>query len=65
MTKKQRQHAARREAQKAVKAEGEVQRLEILAKHKRELEKARITEQYSKKGGGSSASVNNGHLVWD
>lgn len=65
MTKKQRQNAAKREAQKAAKAEAEAQRLATLAKHKRELEKAKIAEQYSKSGG-SSASVNDkGHLVWD
>ena len=66
MTKKQRQHAARREVQKAAKAEAEAQRLATLAKHKQELEKARIAEQYSKKSGGSSASIDDkGHLVWD
>jgi DNA-binding protein H-NS len=66
MTKKQRQNAAKREAQKAAKAEAEAQRLATLSKHKRELEKAKIVEQYSKKDGGSSASVNDkGHLVWD
>jgi len=65
MTKKQRQNAAKREAQKAAKAEGEAQRLATLAKHKRDLEKTKIAEQYSKKGSGSSASVNKGHLVWD
>lgn len=66
MTKKQRQNAAKREAQKAAKAEAEAQRLSTLSKHKQVLEKAKIAEQYSKKGGGSSASVNDkGHLVWD
>jgi len=66
MTKKQRQNAAKREAQKAAKAEGEAQRLATLDKHKRELEKTKIAEQYAKKDGGSSASVNDkGHLVWD
>ena len=65
MTKKQRQNAAKREAQKALKAEAEAQRLAALSKHKRELEKVKIAEQYSK-GGGSSASVDGkGHLVWD
>lgn len=63
MTKKQRQNAAKREAQKAAKAEAEAQRLATLSKHKRELEKTRIAEQYK---GGSSASVDDkGHLVWD
>ena len=65
MTKKQRQNAAKREAQKAAKAEAEAQRVATLSKHKRELEKAKIAEQYSKKGGGSSASIDKGHLVWD
>lgn len=66
MTKKQRQNAAKREAQKAAKAEAEVQRLATLSKHKEELEKARIAERYSQKGGASSASIDNkGHLVWD
>jgi hypothetical protein len=66
MTKKQRQNAAKREAQKVAKVEAEEQRQATLAKHKRDLEKTKIAEQYSKKGGGSSASVNDkGHLVWD
>ena len=66
MTKKQRQNAAKREAQKVAKAEAEAQRMATLSKHKRELEKTKIAEQYSKKGAGSSASVNDkGHLVWD
>ena len=66
MTKKQRQNAAKREAQKAAKVEAEAQRQATLSKHKRELEKAKIAEQYSKKGAGSSASVNDkGHLVWE
>ena len=66
MTKKQRQNAAKREAQKTAKAEAEAQRLATLAKHKRDLEKTKIAEQYSGKSGGSSASVDSkGHLVWD
>ena len=66
MTKKQRQNATKREAQKVAKAEAEAQRQETLAKHKRDLEKVKIAEQYSKKGGGTSASIDNkGHLVWD
>ncbi len=69
LTKKQRQHAARREAQKAAKVEAEAERLATLAKHKRELEKAKIAEQTkaSKKtpSGGMSAYVDeNGKLVW-
>lgn len=65
MTKKQRQNAAKREAQKAAKAEAEAQRLATLSKHKRELEKTRITEQYSAKGGSSASVDDKGHLVWD
>ena len=40
-TKKQRQNAARKEAEKAAKAAAEKQRLETLAKHKRDLERIR------------------------
>ncbi|KAI0630717.1 hypothetical protein C8Q77DRAFT_1200026 [Trametes polyzona] len=70
LTKKQRQHAAKREAEKAAKAEAEAARLAALAKHKRELERARIAEQAkaSKKqtSGGMSASVDeNGKLIWE
>jgi DNA-binding protein H-NS len=65
MTKKQRQNAAKREAQKSAKAEAEAQRLATLSKHKRELEKAKIAEQYSKNGGSSASVDNKGHLVWD
>ncbi|KAI0741281.1 hypothetical protein C8Q80DRAFT_1193465 [Daedaleopsis nitida] len=69
LTKKQRQHAARREAEKAAKADAEAQRIATLAKHKRELERNRMAEQakISKKtpSGGMSASVDdNGKLVW-
>ncbi|OSD05257.1 hypothetical protein PYCCODRAFT_1432425 [Trametes coccinea BRFM310] len=69
LTKKQRQHAARREAEKAAKAQAEAERLATLAKHKRELEKARIAEQSkaAKKqvSGGMSAYVDeSGKLVW-
>ena len=53
LTKKQRQNAARREAQKAAKHDAEAERQALLAKHKRELERTRM-----------SASVENGHLVW-
>lgn len=69
LTKKQRQNAAKHEAQKSAKAEAEAERLATLAKHKRELERAKMLEQSSKTakvGGGMSASVNEkGHLVWD
>ncbi|KAH9893294.1 hypothetical protein C8Q73DRAFT_791165 [Cubamyces lactineus] len=68
LTKKQRQHAARREAEKAAKAQAEAERLATLAQHKRELERARMAEQAkaSKKvSGGMSAYVDeNGKLVW-
>jgi hypothetical protein len=69
LTKRQRQNAQRREAQKAAKSEAEAERLATLAKHKRELEKAKMTEQFSSKGktgGGMNASVDDkGRLVWD
>lgn len=69
LTKKQRQHAARREATKAAKADVEAERLATLAKHKRELDRTRMAEQAksSKKttSGGMSAYVDeNGKLVW-
>lgn len=66
-SKKQRQNAAKRDAQKAAKATSEVDRLATLARHKRELEKVRIAEQYKQTGKKptSSASVDSGHLVWD
>lgn len=72
MTKRQRQNAQRRENEKTAKAEAESQRLAVLAKHNRELEKAKILEQYSGKSGGKSssggmrASVDDrGKLVWE
>ncbi|KAF8879171.1 hypothetical protein BD779DRAFT_1447187 [Infundibulicybe gibba] len=72
LTKKQRQNANKRDAQKAAKVAAESERLALLAKHKRELERAKITEQYSKKGssktpsGGMSATVDSsGKLVWE
>ena len=69
LTKKQRQNAAKKEAQKAAKAEAEAERQARLAQHKRELERAKIAEQYHKpaKGmsGGMTAYVDeNGKLVW-
>jgi hypothetical protein len=68
-TKKQRQNAARREAQKAAKAEAEAERLATYARHKKEQEKVKIAEQYAQKktpGAGASASVDDrGHLVWN
>jgi len=72
LTKKQRQNANKREVQKAAKAEGEAQRQALLAKHNRDLERAKMAQQYSGKGsggkttsGGMSASVDeHGKLVW-
>ena len=68
MTKKQRQNAAKREAEKAAKADAEAERLARLARHKRELEHSRINEQFSqgkKPSGGMWAAVDdNGHLVF-
>ncbi|KIM88394.1 hypothetical protein PILCRDRAFT_814293 [Piloderma croceum F 1598] len=73
-TKRQRQNAAKREAQKAAKASAEADRLATLAKHKRELERTKMLEQFASGGGGKGgktsggmkASVDgNGKLVWD
>lgn len=69
LSKKQRQNAAKKEAQKAAKADAEAERQARLAQHKRELERAKIAEQYNKpaKGmsGGMTAYVDeNGKLVW-
>jgi len=68
-SKKQRQNAARREAQESAKVEAEAEHLARLAAHKRELECAKIAEQYAKGGksasGGMSAFVDeDGKLVW-
>ncbi|KAF8586378.1 hypothetical protein K439DRAFT_963309 [Ramaria rubella] len=75
LTKKQRQNVAKREAAKGAKAEAEAERLALVAKHKRELERSRIAEQYSRKGtnvpgrtvgGGMTAAVSSdGKLVWE
>ncbi|THH28838.1 hypothetical protein EUX98_g5356 [Antrodiella citrinella] len=71
LSKKQRQNAAKNEAKKSAKADAEAERLALLAKHKRELERTRMLEQSasskaSKVGGGMNASINeSGHLVWD
>ncbi|KZT64490.1 hypothetical protein DAEQUDRAFT_698641 [Daedalea quercina L-15889] len=69
MTKKQRQNATKRDAQKTAKAEAEAERQARLAQHKRDLERVKIAEQYSKPSksvsGGMSAYVDeNGKLVW-
>lgn len=45
MSKKQRQNAAKRDAQKQAKLDAEKERLEVLAKHKREVERAKMAEQ--------------------
>jgi hypothetical protein len=74
LTKKQRQNAAKRAADKAAKADAEAARLAVLAKHKRDQERDRIAEQYTKGpgsgkhnvSGGMSAIVDhNGKLVFD
>lgn len=71
LTKRQRQNAARREAQKADKATNEQERQARLDAHKKALERARIEEQFgagakgSKIGGGTVASVENSRLVWE
>jgi len=72
LTKRQRQNAQRRENEKAAKAEAEKERLAKLAKHKRELEKTKMLEQYSTKSGGKAPSGgmkatidDRGKLVWE
>lgn len=70
MTKKQRQNLAKREGQKAAKAEAEAQRQAALTKHQRELEKERIKEQFAqqskKTSGGMRATVDSkGHMVFE
>ncbi|KZT25213.1 hypothetical protein NEOLEDRAFT_1178628 [Neolentinus lepideus HHB14362 ss-1] len=70
LTKKQRQNAAKREAQKTAKAQAEAERLALLAKHKRELERQRMAEQAASQGkktsGGMTATVDEkGKLVWE
>lgn len=73
-SKRARQNAAKRDATKAAKASAEAERLATLARHKRELERTKMDEQYStgsgrgrgKVSGGMKASVDaNGKLVWD
>jgi len=72
MTKRQRQNAANRAMQKAAKADAERERVATLAKHKRELEQAKIEAQFGKGGskkfpsGGMQAGVDaKGKLVWE
>jgi DNA-binding protein H-NS len=72
-TKKQRQNAAKRDAQKAAKAAAERERLSKLSQHKRQLERERIAAQYAsgsgkpgKLSGGMKARVDeNGALIWE
>jgi DNA-binding protein H-NS len=70
LTKKQRQNAAKRDTEKALKAEAETERQAALRAHKKELEKVKMAEQAKPKGkvlsGGMTASVDkNGRLVWE
>ncbi|KAG6860824.1 hypothetical protein C0995_007155 [Termitomyces sp. Mi166 len=71
LTKRQRQNAARREAQKVMKEEAEHERRATLARHQRELENERMKEQARGKGGkkvsgGMMAVVSeSGKLVWE
>ncbi len=63
-SKKQRQNSAKQAAKKATKDEIEAERLARLARHKRELEKARIAEQYA--GKKPKAHVTDkGHLAFE
>ncbi|KAH7910190.1 hypothetical protein BJ138DRAFT_1065661 [Hygrophoropsis aurantiaca] len=72
LTKRQRQNANKRAAEKAAKAESDTIQQARLAQHRRELERAKIMEQVSRKGGrktpggGMQASVDSqGHMVFD
>ncbi|KZP01771.1 hypothetical protein CALVIDRAFT_532530 [Calocera viscosa TUFC12733] len=73
LTKKQRQNARKREADKSAKGDQEAERLAALARHKRELEEERMRELAKGAGagrkpvsGGMRASVNDkGALVWE
>ena len=68
LNKRQRQNRARQEAEKSAKADAEAERKMALEKHRKELEKIRIDEQWKKRGGkmnDSTASVSEkGSLVW-
>ncbi|KAF7982495.1 hypothetical protein HWV62_28082 [Athelia sp. TMB] len=73
-SKRARQNAAKRDAAKAAKAAAEAERLATLARHKRELERTKMAEQYNtgsgkgrgKVSGGMKAAVDsNGKLVWE
>ncbi|KAJ3809659.1 hypothetical protein F5876DRAFT_89324 [Lentinula aff. lateritia] len=72
MNKRQRQNAARREADKFAKADAERERIAALARHQRELDSARMEAQYGKgagkktPSGGMKAVIDErGKLVWD
>ena len=60
---------SKRDSQKAAKAAAEAERLTRLAKYRQDQEKEKIREAYSvgKKtpGGGMSANVDGGKLVWE
>jgi hypothetical protein len=56
----ERQNAAKREAQKAAKASAEADRLATLAKHKRELERTKMLEQFASGGGGKGGKTSGG-----
>lgn len=64
LSKKQRQNQKKRDAEKQAKAAAEAERLKVLAKHKKELEKERrIKAAYE--SGGMKAVVADGKLVWE
>jgi uncharacterized Zn finger protein (UPF0148 family) len=54
LTKRQRQHTAKREADKALKADSEIARQARLAKYRRDQERERMAEQQSRKDPGST-----------
>ncbi|KIP01249.1 hypothetical protein PHLGIDRAFT_27046 [Phlebiopsis gigantea 11061_1 CR5-6] len=69
LTKKQRQNQKRKELEKSEKAAARVEQEAALARHKRELEKVRMQEQFAKgkkASGGMKASVDaKGHMVFE
>ncbi|WVO20557.1 uncharacterized protein IAS62_001854 [Cryptococcus decagattii] len=67
-TKGQKKNAKKSEAKKAQRHADEIDRLQRLAKHKKDLERERINELYSgreKRLGGKATVTSNGKLVWD
>ncbi|KGB75501.2 hypothetical protein CNBG_1339 [Cryptococcus deuterogattii R265] len=67
-TKGQKKNAKKSEAKKAQRHADEIDRLQRLAKHKKDLESERINELYSgreKRLGGKATVTSNGKLVWD